>query len=198
MVGLTNEGGLEMTLSVKDAITQRRSIKKFNGTLVEKEVVLDILNDAKWAPNHGNREPWRVVMGAGEQLPHVLELLRDLAIPKWQELSEETLTAQMQKFTLAGAYVFMLVKEDMRQKERLEDYAAASCFLQNAQLLAWEKEIGTCWKTPGFLDHPKFREALNAEPNERVIAMLQLGHYDEAPKAKERKTVTEFVSDFGV
>lgn len=197
MVELMNEGGFEMTLSVKDAILQRRSIKKFNGTLVEKEAVLEILDDAKWAPNHGSREPWRVVMGAGEQLPHVLEILRDLAVPKWQELSEEALSAQMQKFTLAGAYAFMLVKEDMRQKERLEDYAAASCFLQNAQLLALEKGIGTCWKTPGFLDNPKFREALNAGPNERVIAMLQFGHFDEAPKAKERKAVTEFVSDFG-
>ncbi|ATP38849.1 nitroreductase [Solibacillus sp. R5-41] len=186
-----------MTLSVKDAITQRRSIKKFNGQFVEKEAVLEILNDAKWAPNHGGREPWRVVMGAGEQLPHVLDLLRDLAVPKWQELSEEALATQMQKFTLAGAYAFVLVKEDMRQKERLEDYAAASCFLQNAQLLALEKGIGTCWKTPGFLDNPKFREALNAQSDERVIAMLQFGHYDEAPKAKERKAVSQFVSDFG-
>lgn len=186
-----------MTLSVKQAILERRSIKKFNGQPVEKQAVLEILDDAKWAPNHGNRQPWRLVVAAGDKLPQVHELLRDLAIPKWQELSEETLAAQMQKFTLAGAYAFVLVTEDMRQKERLEDYAAASCYLQNAQLLAWEQGIGTCWKTPGFLDNPKFREALNAQSNERVIAMLQFGHFDEATQAKPRKDVADFVTEFG-
>lgn len=188
---------LSMTITVREAILQRRSIKKFNGKLVDKADVLAILDDAKWAPNHGNRQPWRIVVGTGEQLPKVHELLRDLAVPKWQELSEEALAAQMQKFTLAGAYAFVLVNEDMRQKERLEDYAAAACYLQNAQLLAWDKGIGTCWKTPGFLDNPKFREALNAQPNERIIAMFQFGYFDETPIAKERKEVANFVTEFG-
>ena len=58
-----------MTFTVKEAILQRRSIKKFNGQLVEKEVVLEILDNAKWAPTHGNRQPWRVVVAAGKNLP---------------------------------------------------------------------------------------------------------------------------------
>lgn len=187
-----------MTMTVRDAILQRRSIKKFNGQPVAKEDVIQILDDAKWAPNHGTREPWRVVMGAGETLPKIHELLRDLAIPKWQELEAEVVATQMQKFTLPGAYAFVLAKEDMRQKERLEDYAAVASYLQNVQLLAWEKGVGSCWKTPGFLDNPKFREVLNAAPNERVVAMLQFGHFDEAPKAKERKATEAFISEFGM
>lgn len=186
-----------MTLSVREAIIQRRSIKKFNGQPVAKEDVFTILDDAKWAPNHGLREPWRVVMGAGDTLPKIHELLRDLAIPKWQELDEAALHTQMEKFTSPGAYAFVLVTEDMRQKERLEDYGAAAGYLQNVQLLAWEKGIGTCWKTPGFLDHPKFREALNAAPNERVISMLQFGHFDEVPKTTKRKEAVAFICEFG-
>ena len=186
-----------MTLSVREAITTRRSIKNFNGELVEKEVLNQILQDASWAPNHGNREPWRVVIATDEKLPKVHELLRDLAIPSWNQLEEATLAAQMKKFTTAGAYAFVLVPEDMRQKERLEDYAAAASFLQNVQLLAWEQKIGSCWKTPGFLDHPKFREVLNARVDERVIAMVQFGHFDEVPNGKERKPLTGFVTEFG-
>lgn len=184
-------------LTVREAITTRRSIKKFNGQLVKREDLLNIIEDAAWAPNHGTREPWRLVVACDEQLPKLLELLRDLAVPKWQELSDEALATQMQKFTLAGGYAFMVVPEDVRQKERLEDYAAASSFLQNMQLLAWEKGIGSCWKTPGFLDVPKFREALGVKSGERVIAMLQLGYFDELPKGKERKTPAEIVTFFG-
>lgn len=187
----------EQILSVRDAIIQRRSIKKFNGQPVEREDLMAIIDDAVWAPNHGNREPWRLVVACGKELANLHQLLRDLTIPKWQELSSEDLAKQMLKFTLPGGYAFVIVPEDVRQKERLEDYAAASTFIQNIQLLAWDRGIGSCWKTPGFLDNTKFREALKVQPGERVIAMLQVGYFDEVPKGKERKQAADIVTIFG-
>ena len=187
----------EQSLSVREAVIGRRSIKLFNGQPVEREDLMAIIDDAVWAPNHGNREPWRLVTACGPELGQLHELLRDIAVPRWKELSPEELDSQMKKFTLPGAYVFVIVPEDVRQKERLEDYAAAACFLQNVQLLAWDKGIGSCWKTPPFLDAPKFREALKVGGGERVIAMLQLGYFDAMPKGKERKTSKEIVSVFG-
>lgn len=187
----------EQTLSVREAVIGRRSIKLFNGQPVEREDLMNMIDDAVWAPNHGNREPWRLVTACGPELVQLHELLRDIAVPRWKELSPEELDSQMKKFTLPGAYVFVIVPEDVRQKERLEDYAAAACFLQNVQLLAWDKGIGSCWKTPPFLDAPKFREALKVGRGERVIAMLQLGYFDAMPKGKERKTSKEIVSVFG-
>jgi len=103
----------------------------------------------------------------------------------------------MKKFTGPGAVTFVIVPEDARQKERLEDYAAASMFIQNVQLLAWDKGIGTCWKTPGFLDNPKFREELGVKPGERIISMLQFGYFDEIPKAGKRKPLDEIVTYYG-
>lgn len=187
----------EQSLSVRDAILQRRSIKLFNGQPVERDTLMSILEDAKWAPNHGVRQPWRLVVACGKELSELHNVLRDFGIAKWQDLSEEDLTKQMKKFTNPGAYAFMVVPEDARQKERLEDYAAASMFIQNAQLLAWDLGIGSCWKTPGFLDAPKFREALGVKQGERIISMLQFGYFDEMPKPKPRKDVEEFVTFFG-
>ena len=187
----------EQSLSVREAIIGRRSIKLFNGQPVDREDLLNIIDDAVWAPNHGNREPWRLVMACGSELEKLHELLRDLTLPKWKEMSSEEIAKQMQKFTLPGGYVFVIVPEDVRQKERLEDYGAAASFIQNMQLLAWDKGIGACWKTPPFLDAPKFREALKVAQGERVVAMLQFGYFDELPKGKERKTSAEIVTIFG-
>ncbi len=103
----------------------------------------------------------------------------------------------MKKFVTPGAYAFVIVSEDVRQKERLEDYAATSSYIQNAQLLAWDLGIGACWKTPPFIDAPKFREALGVNNGERIISMLQFGYFDEMPKARSRKSVEEFVTFFG-
>lgn len=185
------------SLSVRDAILQRRSIKKFNGQPVERDTLMAVLEDAKWAPNHGNREPWRLVVASSDELNELHAVLREFGIPKWQELPEATLSKQMKKFLDPGAYAFVIVKEDVRQKERLEDYAATSCYIQNAQLLAWDLGIGSCWKTPPFIDAPKFREIMGVKPEERIISMLQFGYYDELPKAKPRKPVEEFVTFFG-
>lgn len=187
----------QQNLSVRDAIISRRSIKMFNGQPVAKDEIVHIINDAVWAPNHGNREPWRLIVAAGDQLDAALSIIRDVAVPKWKELSDEDLAKQMAKFTSAGAYVFVVMPEDRRQKERLEDYAAASSLLQNMQLLAWDKGIGACWKTPLFLDNPNFNNALGVQAGERVIAMLQLGYFDEAPKGKARKTADEIVTFLG-
>lgn len=187
----------EQSLSVRDAILQRRSVKNFNGQPVERDTLMTVLDDAKWAPNHGNREPWRLVVGCGEELNELHTVLREFGVAKWKDLSEDDLAKQMKKFVSVGAYAFVIVSEDARQKERLEDYAAASSYIQNAQLLAWDLGIGSCWKTPPFLDAPKFREALGVKQGERIISMLQFGYFDEMPKAKPRKPIEEFVTFFG-
>ncbi|MBU0903803.1 MAG: nitroreductase [Firmicutes bacterium] len=187
----------EQSLSIRDAILQRRSIKNFNGQPVERETLISVLDDAKWAPNHGNREPWRLVVACGKELTELHELLREFGVPKWKELSEEDLVKNMKKFTSPGGYAFIIVPEDARQKERLEDYAAASAYIQNAQLLAWDLGIGSCWKTPPFIDAPKFRQAMGVKPGERIISMLQFGYFDEMPKAKQRKESEEFITFFG-
>lgn len=186
-----------MTLTVREAIKNRRSIKKMNGQTVEEQAILSVLEDAVWAPNHGMRNPWRFVVAGGERYQKVVTLLRNITLPNWAQLTEQEVATHMQKFTLAGGVVFVITPEDVRQKHRLEDFAAASAMVQNAQLLALDKGIGTCWKTPVFLDNPKFREAIGATSGERVMCMLQFGHWDELPVARERKPIAEITTLFG-
>ena len=187
---------MEQSLTVRDAIIQRRSIKLFNGQPVERDILLSILDDAVWAPNHQLRQPWRFIVACGKELEDLYSVLKEFAIPKWKELSQEDLEKQMNKFTTPGGYVFVVVPEDARQKERLEDYAAASMLVQNIQLLAWDRGIGSCWKTPGYLDNPLFREALGVQSGERIISMLQVGYFDEMPKPRDRKGVEDLVTIF--
>lgn len=182
---------------LKTIIQERRSIKRFNGKPVALSDVSAVLEGASWAPNHGCREPWRFVVAAEAGLEAMRNTLKECTIPKWNQLSEEELKQKTAGFGLPGAFVFVIVPEDPRQKERLEDFSAASALIQNAQLLAWEQGIGTCWKTPAWIDAPKFRQALDVKPGERILAMLQFGYYDELPKAKERTPIEEKITYFG-
>ncbi|WP_339252094.1 nitroreductase [Sporosarcina sp. FSL W8-0480] len=187
----------EQALSVRDAIVNRRSIKNFNGQPVDLENINEILDDARWAPNHGLRNPWRFIVAANKEYVKFQDVLKEYGVPKWKELSEEELERKMKNFRAPGAVVFVIVKEDVRQKERLEDYAAASMLIQNAMLLAWDKGIGSCWKTPVFLDNPKFRDELGVKQGERIISMLQFGYYDDYPKNRTRTPLEDIVTYYG-
>ncbi|MBD7985335.1 nitroreductase [Sporosarcina sp. Sa2YVA2] len=188
----------EQALSVKDAIVNRRSVKNFNGQPVDLDNINAILDDARWAPNHGLRNPWRFIVAANTEYIKFQDVLKEYGVPKWKELSEEDLEKQMKKFSGAGAVVLVIVNEDARQKERLEDFAGASALIQNAMLLAWDRGIGTCWKTPPFLDNPKFREELGVKPGERIISMLQFGYYDDIPKNRVRTPLEDIVIYYGM
>lgn len=188
----------EQALSVREAIISRRSVKNFNGQPVDLENILSVLEDARWAPTHGLRNPWRFIVAANQEYVKFQDVLKEYGVPKWKELSEEELEKQMKKFRAPGAVVFVIVQEDVRQKERLEDFAAASALIQNAMLLAWDQGIGTCWKTPPFIDNPKFREELGVKAGERIMSMLQFGYYDDIPKGRVRTPLEELVTFYGM
>ena len=65
----------------------------------------------------------------------------------------------MKKFTGPGAAAFVIVPEDARQKERLEDYAAASMFVQTRSFLRGIKESERVGK------HLRFSITRNSEKN---------------------------------
>lgn len=185
-----------MNLTVRDAIIQRRSVKSFTDQPIQQEEIIRILEDATWAPNHGNRNPWRFIVATGEANETLVDVIKEFAVPNWKQLDEETLAKQLHKFRSIGGVAFVIVPEDVRQKERLEDFGAASALIQNAQLLALDRGIGSCWKTPPFLDHPKFRERLGVQSGERVISMLQFGYAAVESKAKERVAIDELITIF--
>ena len=187
----------EQALSVREAIIGRRSVKNFNGQPVDIDNINSILEDARWAPTHGLRNPWRFIVAANKEYIKFQDVLKEYGVPKWKELSEEELEKQMKKFSGPGAVVFVVIPEDVRQKERLEDYAAASAMIQNAMLLAWDQGIGTCWKTPPFIDNPKFREELGVKTGERIMSMLQFGYYDDIPKGRVRTPLEDIVTYYG-
>ena len=51
---------------VEKAIIGRRTVKAFKPDPIEVEEIIELLNVAKWAPNHKLTEPWRFQLYAGE------------------------------------------------------------------------------------------------------------------------------------
>ncbi|RST77409.1 nitroreductase [Siminovitchia acidinfaciens] len=181
------------TNSIADVIRNRTTVKTgFIDKEVSQDLVLSLLEDAVWAPNHKNREPWRFIFVSGERKDAFID-----AVLECQEPAKHASTRR--KFEEVPAFLVTVMNADPRQKVWEEDFAATSCLLQNFQLLAWEKELGVCWKTPVHIHDPKFRSAIGVEPGEKIVGVLHIGYFDKeitARRKRERTNPAEKMTSF--
>jgi len=76
------------------------------------------------------------------------------------------------------------MKQHADPETREEDYAACCCLTQNFLLLAWERGLGTSWKT--FKRDARLRQLLSLADDEVVVAWLHMGYPDGALATSSR------------
>ena len=156
-------------MELQEVISLRRSIKKFKHDMViNDEDVFKAIEQATDAPNHGMREPWRVI--------HV-------AFPNSPEKQEDHYNA----VTNLGGMLVLVLKTDPRQRQNRENFFAMGAYTQNLMLLLYEKGIGTCWKTPLYIFEPKVRKAFGIAKDEAIAGLLYLTDLEEVPPKAKRK-----------
>ncbi|WP_249871415.1 nitroreductase family protein [Oceanobacillus saliphilus] len=161
-------------------IRERRSIKKgYNNQEVTEEKVLELLEDAIWAPNHGMRQPWRFIFVGAEQKASFAKKVAATYPLEKQKNREDYLNEP-------SAILVVIMEEPDISKQWEENYGATSSLIQNFWLLAWEKRLGVVWKTNPHIYDPKVKELLEVGEKEKIIGFLHLGYFDEQPEVKER------------
>ena len=55
-------------MDVFQAVTTRRSIRKFKPDPIPEALIREILGAARWSPSWGNTQPWEIVVVSGESL----------------------------------------------------------------------------------------------------------------------------------
>ncbi len=161
---------------------------------VSQDLVLSLLKDAVWAPNHKLREPWRFIFVSSDRREAFIEAI----LPCHERSKHESVR---NKFKNVPAFLIVVINDDPRQKQAEEDFAATSCMVQNLnlQLLAWERDLGMVWKTPQHIRDPLFRQALHVQPGEKIIGVLNIGYFDKeiiAQKVRKRIDPAEKMTTF--
>lgn len=169
-------------MNLDDAIRTRRSVGAFNSQPVDPALVLELIETAVWVPNHRLTEPWRFVFLSGAAAKRYAEIRRDMALDAFSSTDEEARRAvakgTYEKFSGIPAFLAVIMKQHADAEIREEDYAACCCLTQNFLLLAWERGLGTSWKT--FKRDARLRQLLSLADDEVVVAWLHLGYPDGA------------------
>lgn len=160
-------------MELNQAIRERRSIRKYNDRIVEREVINQIIEAGTWAPSACNVQGWRFI------------LINDKT--KFEELISNGAAAFLKNVSQA----ILIVYENTTDNIEYSDYIqSASACIENMQLKAFELNVGSCWVN--FLPSKKqVKKIFNIPWNYSPVALMTIGYYDQKLNERVRKYVID-------
>jgi nitroreductase len=163
-------------MEVETAIRTRRTHKAFGPEPLAREEILELLELARWAPNHHLTAPWRFrVVG-----PEALARLKRAAGPEG--------AAKLDRAPTLIVVSCALGPDPIRNEEDLHATAVASYIVL---LGAHARGLAGYWRTPGLLRSPEGRAAVGLPDDERFVGLLHLGRARQERQPPERPPVEQ-------
>lgn len=166
-------------MDVEDAIRSRRTHKAFAAEPVPRELLDELLELARWAPNHHLTNPWRFRVVGRETLARLKAAAGPEAAAKLDRAP-----------TLVVAS--MVRSEDPVQDA--EDLCATACATYAVLLAAHGRGLAGYWRTPGVLRTPEGLRAVGIPPVERFVALIHLGWPRQDKEPPERLPPADVVA----
>lgn len=165
-------------------IRGRRSINAFRPELPPREVLLEGLRLARWAPNHHLTEPWHFYLIGERTRQSIIELNAEIVT---RAKGETAGRAKRERWSAIPGWLAVSCDHSSDELQAWEDYAACACALQNLALYLWSRGIGMKWTSGAVIRDPRFYELLWIDPEiETVIGLIWYGYPDEAPVSHRR------------
>ena len=160
-------------------IRSRRTHKSFGAEPVPRETLEELLELARWAPNHHRTSPWRFRVVGPETLARLKEISGEREAPKL----ERAPTLVVASAVLSG---------DLIQDE--EDICAVACAIYAVLLGAHARGLASYWNTPRMLRTRAGRQVLELAQGERFLGLVHLGIPRGQPPPPERAAVDSFLT----
>ena len=177
---------------INELIRERRTIypEQLSTRKVHKEQVELILNNAQWAPTHGNTQPWRfkVFMEEGRQS------LADFLAQTYLDLTQksEQKDTKLTKFLTRPLKASVIIAVSMKRQEEekineIEEIEAVACAIQNMHLTCTAYGLGGFWSTPKLIYTPQMNDFLELGEKDKCLGLFYIGYPDiEWPKSHRK------------
>jgi len=188
-------------MNTLEAITTRRSIRKFKDNPLPEESLHTILTAATQAPSGKNRQPWSFILVKGDKRNEMVDIMRkgiakmkaqgeDIGSSEWSANVIEQAPVTVFIFNPYGLHPWL--PHSIKQSfENLVDIQSVGAAIQNMLLTAQELGVGSLWVCDVFYAYEELCSWLGEEG--QMVAAVSLGYPDESPNARPRKSITEVI-----
>jgi nitroreductase len=162
-------------MDAETAVRTRRTHKQYGREPLDRGTLEELLELARWAPNHHLTQPWR------------FRVLGPESLARLQAAGGEKEAAKLGR---APTLVLATAKLTGDAVQDEEDLLATGCAVYVVLLAAHARGLASYWRTPGLLRTEEGRAALGVPDDEHVVALIHLGQPLSLPPAKDRDPVT--------
>ena len=171
-------------MEIAQAIKKRRTIHIFSNKKVPKEVIERSIYAANQAPCHRMTFPWRFTcLGMNKRK---LLYQQQLSLKFGNEPIDEINCHKIKEKILNPSH--LLVASQVctdNQIQKLEDYAACACAIQNLSLSLVADGVGYKWSTGKITRTPDTYQIAEIDPNEEeIIGFIWIGYGGALPSIK--------------
>jgi nitroreductase len=177
---------------ITELIRERRTIypEQFSDRKVHKEQIELILNNAQWAPTHGNTQPWRFKIFMEEGRVRLSDFLAETYLKLTPpELQNDKKLANLLTRPLKSSVVIAVCME--RQPEEripeIEEIEAVACAVQNMHLTCTAYGLGGFWATPKVIYTHEMNSFLSLGEKDKCLGLFFIGYPDVEWPASHRK-----------
>lgn len=184
-------------MELNDAIRGRRTVKAFAGEPVAREVLEELFELARWAPNHGLTNPWRFRVLGPESLAALAQVAGEQAVAAAPDGADAQQIAAVAAAKLARAKTLVVVscQRHADPVQHDEDVLATGCAAYIVLLAAHDRGLAAYWRTPAVLRSDQGLAAVGIETDEQVLGLIYLGEPGgSAPPPPPRSPVDEFAT----
>ncbi|TNE53166.1 MAG: nitroreductase [Bacteroidetes bacterium] len=166
---------------VTDLIRSRRTVypENYSERQIQRDQLEQILNNALWAPTHGNTQPWRFVVFQGDSREELADFLAKtyLKITPKEQQKDSKLAKMLNRPKQAPVVVAVCMKRDPNRKIReIEEIEAVACAIHNMHLTCTAYGIGGFWSTPGPIYSEDVLPFLGLEEEDRCLGLFYMGY----------------------
>jgi len=166
---------------INELIKSRRTIypEQFSERKVHKEQIELILNNAQWAPTHGNTQPWRFHVFTDGGLQKLSTFLGEtyLKITEKDIQNDAKLAKLIRRPMLSSVVVAVSMKRQPEEKIlEIEEIEAVACAIQNMHLTCTAYGLGGFWSTPKLIYSTQMNEFLGLDAMDKCLGLFYIGY----------------------
>lgn len=181
---------------INEIIRNRRTIypEQFSERKVHKEIILNLLENARWAPTHGMTQPWFFKIFFDEGKKKFVEFHSQNIDEKFNPEKFEKLKSRAER---VSAIIAICMKRQPTEKiPEIEEVEAVACAVQNMFLTATAHGIAFYWGSGGLTYTDKMKIFLGLKDKDKCLGFIFLGYPAVKPPMGQRKPMeyyTEWV-----